>query len=54
MPSVILKDVCVDLPIYNSRGRSFKSTILAHTVGGRLADDRDRSLLIIRALNHVN
>lgn len=54
MPSVILKDVCVDLPIYNSRGRSFKSTILAHTVGGRVADDRDRSLLIIRALNHVN
>lgn len=53
MPSITLEDVCVDLPIYNSRGRSLKSTILAQTVGGGLADDRDQSVVVIRALSHV-
>jgi len=53
MPSITLQDVCVDLPIYNSRGRSLKSAILAQTVGGGLADDRDQNVVVIRALNHV-
>lgn len=53
MPSIALKDVCVDLPIYNSRGRSLKSAILAQTVGGGLVDDRDQSVVVIRALDHV-
>jgi ABC-type polysaccharide/polyol phosphate transport system ATPase subunit len=53
MPSITLDDVCVDLAIYNSRGRSLKSTILAQTIGGRVADDRDQSVVVIRALNHV-
>jgi ABC-type polysaccharide/polyol phosphate transport system ATPase subunit len=53
MPSITLADVCVDLPIYNSRGRSLKSAILAQTVGAGLADDRDQSVVVIRALNHV-
>jgi ABC-type polysaccharide/polyol phosphate transport system ATPase subunit len=54
MPSIRLKDVCVDLPIYNSKGRSLKSALLAQTVGGRVADDRDRSVVVISALNHVS
>jgi ABC-type polysaccharide/polyol phosphate transport system ATPase subunit len=53
MPSITLADVCVDLPIYNSRGRSLKSAILAQTVGAGVADDRDQSVVVIRALNHV-
>ena len=53
MPSIALKDVCVDLPIYNSRGRSLKS-VLAQTIGGGVADDRDRSVVVIRALDHVS
>jgi len=53
MPSIRLKDVCVDLPIYNSSGRSLKSALLAQAVGGRVADDRDRSVVVISALNHV-
>ena len=53
MPSIAINDVCVDLPIYNSRGRSLKSAILAQTVGGGVADDRDRSVVVIRALDHV-
>jgi len=54
MPSIALENVCVDLPIYNSRGRSLKSAILAQTVGGGIADDRDRSVVVIRALDHVS
>jgi ABC-type polysaccharide/polyol phosphate transport system ATPase subunit len=54
MPSIKLNDVCVDLPIYNSRGRSLKSVILAQTIGGRAADNRDQSVVVIRALNHVS
>ena len=51
--SIVLRDVCVDLPIYNSRGRSLKSAILAQTVGGGVVDDRDQSVVVIRALDHV-
>ena len=53
MPSISVQDVCVDLPIYNSRGRSLKSALLAQTVGGGVADDRDQSVVVIRALDHV-
>jgi ABC-2 type transport system ATP-binding protein/lipopolysaccharide transport system ATP-binding protein len=48
-----MNDVCVDLPIYNSRGRSLKTALLAQTVGGGVADDRDQSVVVIRALDHV-
>jgi ABC-type polysaccharide/polyol phosphate transport system ATPase subunit len=44
-----LKNVCVDSPIYNSRGRSLKSTILAQTIGGGVADERDPNIVVIRA-----
>ncbi len=53
MPSIDLQGIYVDLPIYNSKGRSLKSTILTQTVGGRMADDHDRSVVVIRALNDV-
>jgi ABC-type polysaccharide/polyol phosphate transport system ATPase subunit len=53
MPSITLENVSVDLPIYNARGRSLKSVILAQTVGGGVADDRDQSVVVIRALDHV-
>ncbi len=53
MPSIDLQGIGVDLPIYNSQGRSLKSALLAQTVGGRMADDRDRSVVVIRALNDV-
>jgi ABC-type polysaccharide/polyol phosphate transport system ATPase subunit len=53
MPSIDLQGICVDLPIYNSKGRSLKSAILTQTVGGRMADGPDRSVVVIRALNDV-
>jgi ABC-type polysaccharide/polyol phosphate transport system ATPase subunit len=53
MPEIKLQNVTVDLPLYNSAGRSLKSRILAQTVGGRAVDHRDRSVVVIRALNDV-
>ncbi len=53
MPSIDLQGICVDLPIYNSKGRSLKSSILAQAVGGRMAEGPDRSVVVIRALNDV-
>jgi ABC-2 type transport system ATP-binding protein len=42
------------LPICNGKGRPLKSVILFQTVGGGVADDRDQSVVVIRALNHVS
>jgi homopolymeric O-antigen transport system ATP-binding protein len=53
MPSIKLHEVGVDLPIYNSKGRSLKSSILSRTVGGKMIEDRDRNVTVIRALDHV-
>ena len=53
MPEIKLQNVSVELPLYNSKGRSIKSTILAQAVGGRAVDRRDRSIVVIRALSDV-
>ncbi len=50
MSSVIAKDIVVDFPIYGTRHRSFKSTVLRAATGGSLArasDDR----VVVRALD---
>ena len=53
MPSISLREVSVDLPIYNSKGRSLKSSIVSRAVGGKMIDDRDRNITVIRALDQV-
>ena len=53
MPEIKLTNVGVDLPLYNSSGRSLKSRILAQAVGGRAVDTRDRNVVVIRALHDV-
>lgn len=53
MPEIRLTNVGVELPLYNSTGRSLKSRVLAQTVGGRAVDTRDRSVVVIRALHDV-
>lgn len=53
MPSVIAKDVVVDFPIYGTRHRSFKSTVLRAATGGslvRAGNDR----VVVRALDGLN
>jgi ABC-2 type transport system ATP-binding protein/lipopolysaccharide transport system ATP-binding protein len=54
MPFIDLNDVCVDLPIYNTKGRSLKSTVLARAIGGRIADEHGQSAVVIRALSHIS
>jgi lipopolysaccharide transport system ATP-binding protein len=50
MSSVIAKDVVVDFPIYGTRHRSFKSTVLRAATGGSLARaGNDR--VVVRALD---
>ena len=53
MPEIKLQNVTVDLPLYNSKGRSVKSRILAQAVGGRAVNRRDQSVVVIRALHDV-
>ena len=52
MASIELVDASVEIPIYNSRGRSLKST-LVRRVGGQVeADSRDT--VKVTALRHIN
>lgn len=52
MASIELVDASVEIPIYNSRGRSLKTTLLRRVGGQVEADGRD--IVKVRALRHVN
>lgn len=52
-PSIILKDVTVDIPIYNSQSRSIKKTVFGLASGGRIGKS-DRGVTIVRSLSHIN
>lgn len=52
MASVSLKDVHVEIPIYNASARSLKKQLVRATTGGRIASDHGRTL--VKALNGVN
>jgi ABC-type polysaccharide/polyol phosphate transport system ATPase subunit len=54
MTSVSLQDVCVELAVYNARGRALKTELMRRTVGGRIEDRRDRMVLVVQALRNVN
>lgn len=52
MSSVVARDVVVDFPIYGTRHRSFKSTVLRAATGGALAQaGNDR--VVVRALDSL-
>lgn len=53
MPSIYLKNVCVDIPIYNSQGRSLKKTILGMATGGKIGLN-ERGNTIIRSLDNIS
>jgi ABC-type polysaccharide/polyol phosphate transport system ATPase subunit len=53
MARVSLQNISVELAVYNARGRAIKSEILRRTVGGRLEDSRDKSVVIVQALRNV-
>ena len=52
MPSIDLVDASVDIPIYNSRGRSLKTTLLRRVGGQVEADGRD--IVTVKALRNIN
>jgi ABC-type polysaccharide/polyol phosphate transport system ATPase subunit len=51
MASITLTNATVEIPIYNARGRSFRSNILRH-VGGHLEPD-NRDVMTVRAVNDI-
>ena len=52
MASIDLVDASVEIPIFNSRGRSLKTTLM-RSVGGQVeADDRD--VVNVKALRHLD
>ncbi|MBI2715628.1 MAG: ABC transporter ATP-binding protein [Rhizobiales bacterium] len=54
MAKIELQDVTVDIPVYNVRGRSLKSMVFQHAIGGNMRA-RDRGdVVVIRALDRVN
>ena len=52
MPSIELVDATVEIPIYNSRGRSLKTTLLRR-VGGHVAAN-GRDIVTVKALRNIN
>jgi ABC-type polysaccharide/polyol phosphate transport system ATPase subunit len=51
MASITLTNATVEIPIYNSRGRSFRSNILRR-VGGRIEPD-NRDVMTVKAVNDI-
>jgi ABC-2 type transport system ATP-binding protein/lipopolysaccharide transport system ATP-binding protein len=51
MASITLTNATVEIPIYNARGRSFRSSLFRR-VGGRLETD-DRDVMTVRAVNDI-
>jgi ABC-2 type transport system ATP-binding protein/lipopolysaccharide transport system ATP-binding protein len=52
MTSIVLRDVAVDFPIYNARGRSLRSNVFRH-VGGHI-NDHDGGIVVVEALREVS
>ena len=53
MSSIELKNVTIDIPIYNSQGRSLKKTIMGVATGGRIGLT-EKGNTIIRSLDDIS
>ena len=53
MASICLDHVCVDIPIYNSQGRSLKKTILGMATGGKIGLN-EKGRTIVRSLDDIS
>ena len=53
MPHILLKDVGVSIPIYNSQGRSLKKTIMGMASAGRIGLT-EKGVTVVQSLNHIN
>lgn len=50
---ISLKDVCVDIPVFNSQGRSLKKTVMGIATGGKIGLT-ETGKTIIRSLDNIN
>lgn len=53
MSEILLEKVCVDIPIYNSQGRSLKKTLLGVATGGKIGY-AGSGRAIVRSLDDIN
>lgn len=53
MGHIIVKDLSVDIPIFNSQGRSLKKAVLGFTTGGKIGLT-EAGKTIIRSLDNIN
>lgn len=52
MASIVLRDMHVEIPIYDTSGRSLKKQLLHATTGGRIL--RDRGVAVARVINGIS
>lgn len=53
MGRIFLENVCVDIPIFNSQGRSLKKTLMGVATGGKIGLS-EAGKTIVRSLDHIN
>jgi lipopolysaccharide transport system ATP-binding protein len=53
MPSIILDDCSLDLPIYGTVNRSLKGAVMASATGGRIAS-ATRNITVVQALRNIS
>ncbi len=53
MPSIILKNCSLELPIYGTINRSLKGAVMSSATGGRIAS-ASRNVTVVQALNDVS
>lgn len=52
MSHLLLNNVCVDFPIYNTTGRSLKNQIMQAATGGRMGSN-EQGRVVVRALQNI-
>lgn len=53
MSKIFLENVCLDMPIYNSQGRSLKKTIMGIATGGKIGLT-EKGKTVVRSLDCIN
>lgn len=52
MTHILLNNVCVDFPIYNTTGRSLKNQLMQAATGGRMGSN-EQGHVVVRALQNI-
>jgi len=53
MANITLEDVSVEIPVYNSQGRSLKKTIMGIATGGKIGLT-ESGKTVVKSLSHIN